>query len=248
MGAAFSKEVKDCCNSRNGRSTHVARRVLARGQLHSGLWHEAEASAVKGVASSTRLVSTTSEPPEVDLVYTWVSEPSKDALDEILHTCGKVRSGYDHARTGEGYMNAQRFRDMDTLRHSLRSALMFLPWIRTIFVVTNGVFPCWLKETGKIRFVRHEDIFPDRSHLPTYNSEAIEVNLHRIPGLSELFIYANDDFLFAKPISRDHFFGGSPLAPRTHTTHAKLSRHAGRACHTSCPPHAPHTAHAKHTT
>ena len=91
---------------------------------------------------------------------------------------------------------------------------MYLPWIRHIYVVTNGVFPCWLKETGKIRFVRHDDIFPNRSHLPTYNSEAIETNLHRIPGLSEYFIYANDDFLFAKPLSFDHFFGGTPLVPR----------------------------------
>ena len=160
-----------------------------------------------------------SQPP-VDLVYTWVGEPSTDAFAQILQTCSNdvqtLQTG-DTVRMGEGGMTTQRFRDLDTFRHALRSASMFLPWVRTIFVVTNGVFPCWLKETGKIRFVRHEDIFPDHSHLPTFHSQAIEVNLHRIPGLSELFIYANDDFLFAKPISRDHFFGGTPLAPRRHT-------------------------------
>ena len=189
------------------------------------------------------------DPPQasqqpVDLVYTWVGEPSTDAFAQILQTCSNdvqtLQTG-DTVRMGEGGMTTQRFRDLDTFRHALRSASMFLPWVRTIFVVTNGVFPCWLKETGKIRFVRHEDIFPDHSHLPTFHSQAIEVNLHRIPGLSELFIYANDDFLFAKPISRDHFFGGSPLAPRTHTTHANEgvtdevgAKHCPHALSVSC--------------
>ena len=184
-----------------------------------------------------------SQPP-VDLVYTWVGEPSTDAFAQILQTCSNdvqtLQTG-DTVRMGEGGMTTQRFRDLDTFRHALRSASMFLPWVRTIFVVTNGVFPCWLKETGKIRFVRHEDIFPDPPHLPTFHSQAIEVNLHRIPGLSELFIYANDDFLFAKPISRDHFFGGSPLAPRTHTTHANEgvtdevgAKHCPHALSVSC--------------
>ena len=180
-----------------------------------GLPQQQDLLAAPGVLDPPRA----SQPP-VDLVYTWVGEPSTDAFAQILQTCSNdvqtLQTG-DTVRMGEGGMTTQRFRDLDTFRHALRSASMFLPWVRTIFVVTNGVFPCWLKETGKIRFVRHEDIFPDHSHLPTFHSQAIEVNLHRIPGLSELFIYANDDFLFAKPISRDHFFGGTPLAPRRHT-------------------------------
>ena len=35
--------------------------------------------------------------------------------------------------------------------------------------------------------------FSDRSHLPTFSSPAIEVHLHRIPGLSRHWLYFNDD-------------------------------------------------------
>ena len=53
--------------------------------------------------------------------------------------------------------------------------------------------------------VTHEEVFKYKSHLPTLNSAAIETNLHRIPGLSEHFIYMNDDFFLGKPIFPEDF-------------------------------------------
>jgi hypothetical protein len=35
--------------------------------------------------------------------------------------------------------------------------------------------------------------------LPTFNSHAIEANIHRIPGLSDSFIAMNDDFFLTAP-------------------------------------------------
>ena len=35
---------------------------------------------------------------------------------------------------------------------------------------------------------------------------AIETNLHRIPGLSEKFIYLNDDVSFTNPVCLDDFW------------------------------------------
>jgi hypothetical protein len=45
-----------------------------------------------------------------------------------------------------------------------------------------------------VRVVLHDDIFndPDKQ-LPTFNSLAIELMLHRIPGLSHHFLYFNND-------------------------------------------------------
>jgi len=43
-----------------------------------------------------------------------------------------------------------------------------------------------------------QEIFPRKDDLPTFNSAAIECHLHRIPGLSENFLYFNDDFLLGK--------------------------------------------------
>jgi len=59
-------------------------------------------------------------------------------------------------------------------------------------------------ESTRLTVVSHEDIFPNKSHLPVFSSPAIEANLHRIPGLSKKFIYFNDDvFLGAKVLPED---------------------------------------------
>ena len=61
---------------------------------------------------------------------------------------------------------------------------MFAPWIRHIYIVTNGQIPTWLNiKNQNISVISHNEIFPDKSHLPTFNSMAIEVHLHRIAGL-----------------------------------------------------------------
>jgi len=51
-----------------------------------------------------------------------------------------------------------------------------------------------------------QNIFPNTSHLPTFSSPAIESHLHRIPGLSQKFIYMNDDVMFGKEVWPDDFY------------------------------------------
>ena len=43
-------------------------------------------------------------------------------------------------------------------------------------------------------------------NLPVFNSRAIEINLHRIPGLAEQFVYFNDDMFITKPVTKEDFF------------------------------------------
>lgn len=54
--------------------------------------------------------------------------------------------------------------------------------------------------------MRHDEIFPDPADLPTFNSHAIEACLHRIPGLSDHYLYFNDDIFLARPLRPEHFF------------------------------------------
>ena len=56
-----------------------------------------------------------------------------------------------------------------------------------------------------MRVVTHKEIFPNPSHLPTFSSPAIEINFHRIPDLSNRFIYANDDVFLMRPICPGKF-------------------------------------------
>ncbi|CAL8318384.1 unnamed protein product [Lota lota] len=107
-------------------------------------------------------------------------------------------------------MSASRFEDNEELRYSLRSVERHAPWVRHIFVVTNGQIPSWLNlDNSRITVVAHQDIFQNLSHLPTFSSPAIETHIHRIPGLSQKFIYLNDDVMFGKDVWPDDFYSHS---------------------------------------
>jgi UDP-N-acetylglucosamine-lysosomal-enzyme len=100
----------------------------------------------------------------------------------------------------------ERFIDFNELKYSLRSIEKFAPWIRNIFIVTNGQIPNWLNQTNsRVKIITHQQIFKNKNHLPTFASPSIESQIHRIEGLSEEFIYLNDDIFFASPITKNDF-------------------------------------------
>lgn len=104
-------------------------------------------------------------------------------------------------------VSASRFEDNEELRYSLRSVEKHAPWVRHIFIVTNGQIPSWLNlDNPRVTVVTHQDIFLNHSHLPTFSSPAIEAHIHRIPGLSQKFIYLNDDVMFGKDVWPDDFY------------------------------------------
>ncbi|XP_068087207.1 N-acetylglucosamine-1-phosphotransferase subunits alpha/beta [Anabrus simplex] len=99
-----------------------------------------------------------------------------------------------------------RFEDKEELRYSLRSLEKFAPWVRHVYLVTNGQIPYWLNlDNPRLTIITHQEIFPNASHLPTFSSPAIESHLHRIPGLSQKFLYLNDDVMFGREVWPDDF-------------------------------------------
>jgi len=109
--------------------------------------------------------------------------------------------------------SASRYRDNDELRFSLRSLHKRAPWVRHIYIVTNGQVPSWLDmRHPQVSVIPHTAIFPNRSHLPTFSSPGIEAHLHRIPGLSHQFLYLNDDVLFGQDVWPDDWC--APLCSR----------------------------------
>lgn len=103
-------------------------------------------------------------------------------------------------------VGSHRFADNQELRYSLRSLTMYAPWVRNIYIVTNGEIPHWLNVNHpRIKVIPHEEIFSNKSHLPTFSSPAIETHIHNIPGLSENFLYFNDDILLGRPVLPEDF-------------------------------------------
>ena len=98
--------------------------------------------------------------------------------------------------------NLNKFRDWHELLYSMRSLGAHAPWIRNVYIVTSGPsqVPDWLNASHpRVRVVHHAQLFDDpATQLPTFNSYAIESVLHRIPGLSNRFLYLNQDFLLGR--------------------------------------------------
>nr|WP_309126180.1 stealth family protein [Kocuria sp.] len=136
---------------------------------------------------------------EIDMVFSWV-----DGSDPEYR---RVRASYmEDAVVGEGDDHEARFRQLDELKYALRSVHMFAPWVRRIWIATDSGAPAWLAEHPRVRVVPSEEFFADTSVLPVYNSQAVEAQLHRIPELSEHYLYSNDDMFFGRPIGPALFF------------------------------------------
>lgn len=104
-----------------------------------------------------------------------------------------------------------RFRDWDMMRYWFRGVEKFAPWVNHVYFVTWGHYPEWLNlEHPKLTVIKHEEYIP-KQYLPTFNSNVIELNLHRIPELSEKFVLFNDDmFLTDYVYEADFFRNGVP--------------------------------------
>lgn len=141
-----------------------------------------------------------SDPPvePIDAVYTWVDGADPDFQASLARYRGQA------IESDAG--GASRFRDGGQLRYSLRSLERFAPWLRRIYLVTNGQVPPWLVPAHpRLTLVTHQAIFPDSGDLPTFNSHAIELHLHRIPGLARRFLYFNDDVFLGAPLAAADF-------------------------------------------
>ncbi|CAM5265330.1 stealth conserved region 3 domain-containing protein [Streptomyces xanthochromogenes] len=145
----------------------------------------------------------------IDVVYTWVDDTDpawQRRRDEARRAAGIATSG--GADSGD-----VRFRNRDELRYSLRSLAMYAPWVRTIHLVTDDQAPDWLELADpRIKLVSHREIFADPDWLPTFNSHAIESQLHRIDGLAEHFLYLNDDVFIGRPVTPQAFFDSNGTA------------------------------------
>ncbi|MFG2791949.1 stealth family protein [Streptomyces sp. NPDC048419] len=142
----------------------------------------------------------------VDVVYTWVDgeEPEMRAKRARFQDRGT-------AEILDKETNASRYTSHDELKYSLRSLAMYADFVRHIYIVTDGQKPHWLDDRAEgITVVDHRDIFPP-DVLPVFNSHAIETRLHHIEGLSDHYLYFNDDVFVGRRVTAEHFFHGSGL-------------------------------------
>lgn len=100
----------------------------------------------------------------------------------------------------------KRFRDWGTLPYLFRGIADNMPFIRKVHLVVShdSQVPAWINRE-QVHIVLHQDIIP-QEFLPTFNSTAIEMFLHRIEDLDEEFLYFNDDMYPMQECKPEDFF------------------------------------------
>jgi len=159
--------------------------------------------------------------------------PSQAEFDEYNETKAIPPFDIDVVINWGGYrMDTanEHVRDQGELQYALRSIYLNMPWFHRIFIVCpdslaenlseSPLWPPWLDEqklqfttpsNGKahaITFVAQSSImtFNRSNAVDNHNSNAFEINMHRIPQLSEWFISMCDDFFIGRPLPWTFFF------------------------------------------
>ena len=131
---------------------------------------------------------------KIDFVILWV-----DGNDEVWL---KEKCNYQNTE----FNTINRFRDFDNLQYLFRGIEKYAPWVNNIFFITYGHLPKWLDTSNpKLKIITHKEFIP-HEYLPTYNSNVIEMHLHRIKDLAEQFVVFNDDLFILNKLENLDFF------------------------------------------
>ncbi|WP_327858129.1 Stealth CR1 domain-containing protein [Acinetobacter guillouiae] len=153
----------------------------------------------------------------LDIVIAWV-----DGNDVELK---RKRQQYLTGGDASDAVSATRFASNDEIYYNIASILKYVPFCRHIFIVTDNQQPEFLNQfvaqglcdANKIRVVDHREIFAGYTQfLPTFNTRSIESMLWNINGLSDYFIYLNDDFFFNSPAQIEDFLESDKIVTYGH--------------------------------
>lgn len=119
----------------------------------------------------------------------------------------KWRESYaKYKETTKGHIEWARFRNTDIFNYWFRAVEQYAPWVNKVYLVTNGKFPDWINRNNpKLVLVNHSDYIP-MEYLPTFNAFTIELFMHKIKGLSEHFVFFNDDMILNAPVKPNYYF------------------------------------------
>lgn len=137
--------------------------------------------------------------PRIDMVFTYV-----DGAD-TAHAAR--RAELRQTLVGVPDETAIRYVGVGEIKYAVRSALRAMPWIGIVHIVTDGQHPPVdgeLIHSGRVRVIDHSQIVPSE-YRPVFASTIIESFLHRIAGLSDVWLYNNDDFLHGSDIAVEEF-------------------------------------------
>ena len=133
------------------------------------------------------------ENKNIDIVISFVDNQDLVWRKTFVNYCSK-----NHLQEKIVEMLGNRYGGINFINYQLKLVNKNMPWINTIYLLLSNKEQAPKDLPSNVKVVLHQEFIPF-AFLPTFNSTTIEMFLWNIKGLSEHFIYANDDML---PIGR----------------------------------------------
>ncbi len=146
----------------------------------------------------------------VDAVIAWVDgDDPAHKQKKTFYLTGKNETKFNDIA------GSARYRSTGEIYYCIASILRYASWIRKIYIVTDNQNPHVDEFVARnfpenkipIEIVDHKIIFKGyEQYLPTFNSLAISQMLWRIPGISDNFLYFNDDVFLTSENKEEDWF------------------------------------------
>lgn len=175
-------------------------------------WARAKHYDWKAMLSNTQNYINSLDNNKIDLVVPYVD--SMDPKWQELYN----KYNIDKENLKEETNALCRFRGQgDFFKYFFRCIAQNVPWINNIYLIvqSDSQVPKWLNR-NMVKIVYHEDFIP-KEYLPTFNSTTIEMFIPFIKGLSNKFLYANDDDFILRPLTSGLFYYGNKVRANTIT-------------------------------
>lgn len=147
---------------------------------------------------------------ETDMVITWVDTGDPEWYARFM----KAKTG----QTGDQDIVSDRttHEEVEDIEYAVRLARLNMPWIRTIWVLTQRPqCPLFMKDPDVreklgVRLVHHDECGLEE---PTYSGMVVSTLPCKIPGLTERYIRMDDDVFITEPSPRSEYYDseGRPI-------------------------------------
>ncbi|KTC87068.1 Stealth CR1 domain-containing protein [Legionella brunensis] len=151
----------------------------------------------------------------IDAVISWVDGYDPDYQQKLKSYCLQLGIEQNIA------VEPTRIQQCNEIHFCLQALHRFAPWIRTIYIITNQQTPpavTALQGTtfgNKIKIIDQNELLLEfNSTTPVFNSLSIEWLIWKIKGLSNQFLYLNDDFFIIRNVTPDDFFRNNRMVLR----------------------------------
>jgi hypothetical protein len=143
----------------------------------------------------------------IDAVISWV-----DGYDPIHQQKLKLFCDQHHINKNLA-IEPTRIQQVNEIHYCLHALRRFAPWIRNIYIITDQQTPPTVSALQGIPFGDKIKIIDQNTLLheygvtsPVFNSLSVEWLIWKIKGLSNQFLYLNDDFFIIRDVTPDDFF------------------------------------------